>query len=253
MHDIKPGSLVRVASIISAAEIQHLFATVLSVAPIKPELVGEDDAPTISIAYVDPAADPAILGSASWHNALRRQVGVAHASHADVIAGKRSIYWIDILPDPTDIHPLPGGLPELSTAESTVYSRAKAEDFFNNRAARIIPRKVEPVPVETGNAKEGTGPSPVDPTQSTSSPAGASSGLTAATPQSESHPPINGGTGDVAPDPTPATTQTQSASENGSAAPASSLPDTSNASQANEPTAPPPAPTEGIASAPAAQ
>jgi hypothetical protein len=138
------GSTVRVASILSATQTQIFYATVLAVAPRTKELDGPDGEPTLSIVYVDPNADMSEVGTSSWRNVLKREVNVAHASHEAVTSGQRGIYWIDEVPGAAVIHPLPEGMPKLTTGVSAVFSREHAEEFFN-RDAQTVPKKVEPV------------------------------------------------------------------------------------------------------------
>ncbi len=144
---VKPGSIVRVASILSADTTQYIFATVLTVAPSFPELVGEDGEPTLAVAYLKADADPAALGSSNWHNGFIRQADVAHATHADVLSGKRGIYWIDVLPDAsTGLEH--ADLPGLTTGSSSVFDREKVNEFYSQPGVVTVPRKLAPVPNE---------------------------------------------------------------------------------------------------------
>lgn len=100
---IVPGATVRIVRrvIVDGEPVNRaLYGHVLTVAPSEPQHLGTSGEPTISVAFLDPhSVNLNQLGKVDWHQAFTREVGVRHASHADVQAGMVATYYLDALPN----------------------------------------------------------------------------------------------------------------------------------------------------------
>lgn len=139
---VAPGSMVLVTHSIGTDKQEYVYAHVLTVAPSVEGLTGEKGEPTISVAYMESHPNLATLGSSNWQAAFKREANVAHASHAEVVAGTRGICWCEVLPDASGYK----GWPQLPVSGGTshVYSREAADAFFS-QDAKVVPGKLEPV------------------------------------------------------------------------------------------------------------
>jgi hypothetical protein len=144
-RSVKSGDLVRIVKSAGGGKTFACVAFVLTVSSHLPELLGGDGEPTLTVAFLNPQADPSTLTGANWTSAFERVAGVAHYTHAEAIAGKRGIYWVDNLPAEVSAADLEiDELPEIPSGTSAVFSRETADRFFE-QPSRTVPSMVEPV------------------------------------------------------------------------------------------------------------
>ena len=87
------GSAVLVSSYDGNHAVFSLVAHVLGITGSAADLATPDGYPALTVAYPDPAADPAVLSSANWQKGYVRKASVVHFSSELATSGKESIVW----------------------------------------------------------------------------------------------------------------------------------------------------------------
>lgn len=102
------GSVVRCISTNGVDPASSHYAIVVSVAAPHEDLVGSKGEPALSLVSLNPDVASKRgnkLGTSEWFTEFKRESGILHTSHPDVIDGKVSTFWVDALPTLPDVDP----------------------------------------------------------------------------------------------------------------------------------------------------
>ena len=87
------GSAVLVTFFDGSHALSSVVAHVLGITGAAANLATPDGHPALTVAYPDPAADPAVLSRANWQKGYVRKASVVHFTHELATSGKESIVW----------------------------------------------------------------------------------------------------------------------------------------------------------------
>lgn len=94
----KRGDIVRIHLIDNGAAVAK-YAHVIGVSNLDTDRLGENDEPYLTVVYPN-STDQKLLGGPDWHHAFTRVGPVHHGSAPSAQAGRESVYWVDLLPEP---------------------------------------------------------------------------------------------------------------------------------------------------------